>query len=194
MNNKTTAWSRVVRRMVATYLPCAFLIGLITCDSVDNFTITESSTTTIEGATLLEQLVGDLGFGGFLNMDVSQNEELKNQGVERNQIDSVFVQSLTLTITDPPDGQDFTFIESLAFYVEAPGLDRKLIASGGPFEAGLKTVGMNVENVDLADYAAAESMDITTEVDGRRPDNTTTIRADIVLDVDVNVGGALCGG
>lgn len=170
------------------------LLGLVGCGSVGQVSITETATTTIEKATILEQLVGDMGFGSFLNMDISQNQELENQGVERNQLNSVHVRSLELTITDPADGQDFTFIESLAFYAEADGLDRALIASGGPFDAGAKAVNLDVEAVDLADFAAAPSMDITIEVEGRRPDQTTTVRCDLVLDVDFNIGGFLGGG
>ncbi|OGQ90355.1 MAG: hypothetical protein A2289_26415 [Deltaproteobacteria bacterium RIFOXYA12_FULL_58_15] len=177
------------------YGTIALILAAITCGDIDKFTIEESSSTTIQGASLLEQLAGDLGFGGFLNMDISQNQELQNQGVEREQIDSVHIQSLTLTITDtPPEGRDFTFIDNLEFFVESQGLERKLIASGGPFAAGLTTVGLEVENVDLAPYAAAESMNITSEVTGRRPSKETTIDGKIVLEVDVNVSGALCGG
>jgi len=182
-------------RFLLPLLSGAFLVSLATCGKIDRFKITESSTTSVQGASILENFVGDIGFGGFLNMDISQNAELKNQGVKKSQIDSVFLSSLTLTITDPPQGQDFGFIDSLKFFVESEGLDRKLIASGGPFDAGLTTIGLNVENVDLADYAAAPAMKITTEVNGRRPAKTTSIKGDIVLDVDVNVSGALgCGG
>ena len=36
-------------------------------------------------------------------------------------------------------------------------------------------------------------MTITSDVDGRRPDHDTMIEATITLDVDLNVGGLLCG-
>lgn len=180
-----------MRRSRATLLT-SILLTALACGGLDTFTITEESTATIQGS-ILGQLVSDLGFGGFLSMDLSQNETLANQGVSREQIDSVFVRSLTLTITAPPSGQDFTFLDSLEFYVEAPGEPRRLIASGGPFQAGLTTVGLDLENVDLAPYAAAESMSITTEASGRPPAQDTTIQAQIELEVDVNVDGALCG-
>ena len=36
-------------------------------------------------------------------------------------------------------------------------------------------------------------MTITSYVDGRRPDYDTVVEAQITLDVDLNVGGLLCG-
>ena len=182
-----------MKHAIKSYGPIFVILFAITCGKLDTFDISQKSSASIQGASILEQLVGDIGFGGFLNMDISQNEELKNQGVKKNQIDSVHLKTVTLTITDPPSGRDFTFVESLKFYVESEGLERKLIASGGPFESGLTTVGLNIEDVELSSYAAAPSMNITTEATGRRPSQNTTIEATLALTVDVNVSGALCG-
>jgi len=68
-----------------------------------------------------------------------------------------------------------------------------MIARGSSFATGLKSVGLEIEPVNLAPYASGDSMTITTDVDGHRPDHETTIKADIVLDIDVNVAGVLCG-
>ena len=183
MKRRATLWGRIL----------VVLAALGACGGLDTFDIAESSAATIQGASILEQIVGDVGFGGFLNMDISQSEEFKNQGVEKNQIDSVRLKTLTLTITNPPSGQDFTFLESLKFYAEAEGLARTLIATGGPFAAGSSSVGLDVEDVELAPYASAPSMNVTTEATGRRPGQDTTVDAAIVLTVDANVSGAVCG-
>lgn len=168
-------------------------ILLSTCSGIDNFDIEESSTSTIPAGSPLEQVLGNLGFGNFLNLDITQNQTLQNQGVTKDQIDSVHITKLTLRITSPASGQDFTFISSLKFYVGSEGLERALIASGGPFPSGASTIDLTVENVDLAPYVAAPSLDITTEANGRRPNQETTVEATIDLDVDVNVGGVICG-
>ena len=187
--NRGKPQSRVLANARIAFL----LVPLATCSGVDNFRITESSESSISGATIVEILLGDLGFGDWLNLDITQNETLANQGIERHQLDSVHLYSLTLDIIDGHPEQDFSFIETIRFYVESPGLESKLIAQGGPFVDGLTSVGMDLEPVNLASYAGAESMTITTDVTGRRPDRRTTLKAEIVLSVDVSVAGILCG-
>jgi hypothetical protein len=170
-----------------------FLPIAITCGGLDNFLIEEQSRAVIQSGSLLEQFAGAAGFGEFATVDITQNQSLQNQGVERHQIDSVKILSLTMTIVDP-QGEDFTFLDSIEFFVEADGLPKVSIATGGPFPSGASTVELTIPDQDLADYAASESMNITTEARGRRPDQDTTIDANLMLDVDVNVEGAACGG
>lgn len=167
-------------------------VSLAMCSSLDTISISETSQSTIPQGSVLEQFVGDLGFGEFFEMDLSQNQELRNQGVEKHQIDSVYLTSLELTITTPQDA-DFTFIDTLEFYVESEGLPRQRIAYGGPFDVGVNTVSLSLDDVDLANYVAAATMQVTTEAEGRRPAEDTTISAALGFAVDVNVGGAICG-
>ena len=181
------------KRLIGNLRVGLLLISLATCSGLDNFQITESSESTVSGATIFERLIGDLGFGDWLNLDLTQNEKLANQGVEGHQLDTVYLHSLTLTITEGHRDQDFSFIESIDFFANGPGLEKKLIARGSSFATGIKSVGLEIESVNLAPYASANSMTITTDVDGHRPDHQTTIRAEIVLDIDVNVAGVLCG-
>ncbi|MDF1561728.1 MAG: hypothetical protein P1V51_01720 [Deltaproteobacteria bacterium] len=178
-------------------LTLAFLIfatGAATCGGIDRIRIRETATAEIPPSTLLENLVGDLGFSQFATLDLSQNQELQNQGIEKHQIDHVYLQELALQITAPPSGQDFTFIDRLEFFVESDGLPTELLAAGGPFAADLTAVNLDVEDVDLAPYVTAPSMAITTQVQGRRPRERTTIEASLRFQVDVNVGGLVCGG
>ena len=168
------------------------LLVAISCRSLDTFDVHESSSAVVTGGTALEQLVGDAGFGGFVGFDISQNETIKNRGVERHEIDSVRLRSLRLTVTDPPSGQDLSFLDEVRFYVSAEGLEPRLIADGGPFAAGTTTTLLNIKDVELAPYVAAPQMDITAEVSGNRPQQDTTVQADVAMMVDVNVDGALC--
>ena len=169
------------------------LLAIMGCGGLDTFPIEVESQATIEGGTLLEQWVGDLGFGGFLNMDISSHESLANQGVRPEQIDSVRLTEMRLEILEPAD-QDFSFIESLEFFAEAPEVEMRKVAFGGPFEDGIRAVSLERTDLDLAPYATAEQMNITTEVTGRRPANQTTLKAVVRLEVDVNVSGLLSGG
>jgi hypothetical protein len=169
------------------------LIGLITCGGLTHITVSQTASATIPGASLLESLVGDVGFGGFANFDITQSQELKNQGVKREQIDSVKIQSLTLEITAPPSGQDFTFLESIAFFVDAPGQPQKQVAHGGPFTAGATSISMTIDDVELAPYATATSMTFTSKVTGKKPKTETVVLAKVILGADVNIGGLICG-
>ncbi|MEL6543532.1 MAG: hypothetical protein AAFQ82_02835 [Myxococcota bacterium] len=122
-----------MRRFVLRLFVTVSVFSALTCGGLDTFSITESASTTVSGS-VLGQLTS-LGFGGFLDLDISENSELQNQGVERNQIDSVKLRMLTLTVTDTLQGQNFDFLSEVSFFVEAPGLERILLASGSGFES-----------------------------------------------------------
>lgn len=165
------------------FLMVASIVTLTSCSSLATFEITETAEAHIEKGSLLEQLVGSMGFGDFLSMDVTANQELQNSGVQKRHIESVSLQSLTLVIVDPAQDQGFDFIESLEFSIDSPGSEPARIAYGGPFEETDKSVELSVESVELAPYATDASMDITTDVTGRRPDHDTTVEAQMVLEV-----------
>ena len=162
---------------------------LLACAQATSFSTTVEAETVIEGGTLLEQLAGDMGFDSFLAFDVTANEQFANQGVERHQIDSVRLTALRLNAS----AGDFTFLDRLEFFVEAEGQERVRIAHGGPFPDGAADIELEIDDVDLAPYAAADTMDLKTVVQGRRPDQDTTITAGVDFLIDVNVSGAICG-
>src|SRR5690606_33951536 len=65
-----------------------------------------TSSTEIEGAQdpLLGQLLGQFpGFEQFSNIDFDANQDLKKQGISKDQVDSVKITSVTLTISAPDD-------------------------------------------------------------------------------------------
>lgn len=175
-----------------TKIGTVLLLGLITCGDIDQITVSQSSRSTIARGTLVEQFAGDIGFGELVEVDITQSQELQNQGVTKEQVDSVKLEKLELTVVSPSPA-DFTFLDSVEFYVEAPGLERMRIARGGPFEAGESTVTLSIDDVELAPYAVSERMTITTDARGNRPEQDTTVEAKIDIVVDVNVGGVICG-
>lgn len=163
------------------------------CGKLDVITLRESSEAEIPGATLVESIAQDgLQFGGFEGLQFSQSQELQNQGVKENQIDSVKMDSLILTVTNPENG-DMSFLTSLEFFIDADELPKVRIASFGDFQAGQNSISMLTDDQEMKDYIVADSMTITTSVEGQKPDQTTTIKGDMAIKVDIDVGGAIFG-
>ena len=187
MNTKTLKTHKAMQSIGTIFVFC--LLAANSACGADVITIEQSSTSQIEAGSIFENFIGDMGFGDFLNMDLSQSDELKNQGVSKDQIDSVKLTNFVLIITAPDSDQDFSFLDSLTFNVEAPNVARKKLAQGGPFADGTRKVTLNVENLELAPYVSAEKMDIISAVSGHRPRHDTTIRADLTFRVDVRVFG-----
>jgi hypothetical protein len=161
-----------------------------TCSSLDNITVSQSAQTTIPRATILGELLGDIGFPGFSSFDLSQSQEFQNQGYTKDQIDSVRAKRLLLVV-DSPAGGNFDFLETIAFYAEADGLPRVRIAFLDSVPAGMNQIELDIDDVELVDYATAPSIRVTTEATGSAPDDDTTVTGTIDFDVDVDVGGAL---
>ena len=137
----------------------------------------------------LVDLVGDVGFSGFTDMQISQSEVLQNQGVSPGDITTVFLTEFTIEVVEPQD-QDLSFLSSVAVYVEADGLDKQLVALSDEFPEGESQVSFAIENVDLAPYVVADSMSLTTDVEGSLPSEEVTLNALFALDVGVTQQGA----
>ena len=171
-------------------LPVAVVTGFVACQGgLFSIELEESAQTTIAGGTLLEDVLGDLGFEEFVTVDITASEELQNQGVQPGDIVNVTLTGFEMSVLEPADG-DLSFFEEITVYVEANALPRVRIASLDTFPAGQQYVTFNLDEVDLTDYAVSQAMFIETEVTGRSPDEDTTIKADIIIDVGVTSQGA----
>lgn len=165
----------------------AALAGMCTCDSIDNFDVDIDSKATIPKATVLDTVLGLVTFGDFDKIDLSH--DLKNQGVTKDDVDSVKLKTMTLTI-EAPDGQNFDFLTSLSFFAEAGGLDKVQIASLAEVPKGKRELELVINSdVDLKPYVVAPSMTVSSQIKGSRPKNDTTVSAHVVLDVDVHIPG-----
>jgi hypothetical protein len=171
--------------LVAAWIGCGLEVATIEVE--------DQTDTVVPGASILEQALGDLGFDGWADMDVVDQEELANQGVEPGDITEVYVTGVSLAAIDPA-GTDLSFMRDLALYVEAPDLERVRVASKATFPEGEGSVALDLEPVDLADYVVSRSMTFTVEVSGHRPDDDTTVRATTTLDVGVTTRGAVSAG
>jgi hypothetical protein len=166
---------------VATSLSCAGSLLFIA--------VPGEATTTVPASTPLEILISDIGFGEFVELDITDAQELDNQGVQPGDISLVELKFFELEATAPADA-DLSFITQLDVFVESPGLDRLLIATQDDFPAGMALVDMNIEDVDLTDYIVSENMTITTDVSGSRPSRQTEVTARYSLRVGVTAQGA----
>ncbi|MCB9680256.1 MAG: hypothetical protein H6733_02190 [Alphaproteobacteria bacterium] len=164
------------------------LVAALACQgALAHIRLDQEATATIPPASILETLVGDLGFDALSNVDVTDDAELANQGVEPGDIVDVRLVEFFLEVTDPP-GADLSFLDSLDVYVQAPDLPKVRIASATNLQGTL--VRLDLEEVDLTDYAVSQSMTVTTDASGRRPDEATTVRAQFGLSVGVTSQGA----
>jgi hypothetical protein len=151
-------------------------------------TVREESTVIVEKGTVLENLVSDLGFGAFTDLDLIEAEELENQGVEPGDVQEVYLVDFVLEVLDPPEG-DLSFVESLDVLVSAPGLPEVVIAHQDDFPPGSAEVAMVLEPVDLTPYVVSRSMSITTDVRGHRPQEDTTVEGRFAVEVGVTRQG-----
>lgn len=160
-----------------------FVLGsLVGCGAIKvSFDVNVEGKTTITKGTLLEQLAGNFGFDGFASFDISQSSEFKNKNTEKDRIETAKVKSITMKITGP-ETQKFDFLEEITFFIEAPGQTKKRIGTK-KVPKGLKTFTLDLDSLDLTPYLKADSVKITTDAKGKRPENDTTIQALIVLSI-----------
>lgn len=171
-------------------LVLAGLVLCATCSDVDNVVVEADGRAQIPEGGVLEELLGDLDFAGFDDIDITQAQEFENQGYTEDQIDSVRLETVTLTVSTPAGG-NFDFLDSIAFFVEAEGEERVEIARLDPVPMGESVVELEVDgSVELRPYVVADAMTVTTEASGTRPEDDTTVDAHLSFDVDVNVSGA----
>ncbi|HVK68609.1 MAG TPA: hypothetical protein VM694_29320 [Polyangium sp.] len=179
--------ARMARRVALQNLVLAIAAAAVTsCDNLDNFEVDVGAKATIPPGTILEELLGVLAFDEFQSINLTQ--ELDNQGVTKEDIDSVRMISLALVI-EGPAGANFDFIESIAFFAETEGQPKVLVAELDPVPKGKISLDFVVSGAELKPYVVAPSMKLTTTTKGKRPPQETRVSAAAVLDVDVTVPG-----
>lgn len=162
------------------------LAMLCTCGTLDRFDVPTTAYANIPKQTIVDVVIDQLAFDEFDELDFSQ--EIANQGVTEDQIDSVHMTSFVIH-TDEGSGATLDFLESVAFYAEADGQARVLVASSTNFK-GKTSVDLVVdEEVELKPYVVAPSMNLVAEVKGKRPAQDTRLTADVVLSVDATIPG-----
>lgn len=178
----TSTFAAVLRKV----LPAVALVTAVTCANLDNIDVDAGGKVTVPAGTIVDKLLaGALDFTGFNKIDFSQ--DFANQGVTKDDVDSVHLKSLELTIES---GDNFDFIESISFSVGADGLDTVEIAHLDAVPKGTKKLVLDVStSAELKPYVVAPSMRIDGKVQGERPDQETTVSAAAVFDVDIHIPG-----
>jgi hypothetical protein len=124
------------------------------------------------------------------NIDFSQNQDFKNQGVSKNQVDSVVADSVTLRIDDPPT-QDFRFLESLQIFAKTGNQQDKVAEKNSINQLNLPPPNpklvLDTTGVELKPYVVADSMSIIVHGRGSFPDKDTTVTGVVTLHVVANL-------
>jgi hypothetical protein len=166
------------------------LLALLGCGKLFSIKVDGDVETVVEKGSLVENLTGSLGFSEFLNMDITDAEELRNQGVEPGDIEDVRFTLFSLEATAPA-GADLSFLQSMSLSVSGPDLPEEVVATAAAFPAGQALVQFDLTDLDLTPYAVSQSMDLITDVNGHRPDEDTTVVAHYALKVGVTGQGVV---
>lgn len=142
------------------------------------FTVEQESSTTVEGAGLLGEVLGALDFTGLNEFDVTIEQEMADQGVEPGDLESVTLTTLSLA-AEP----DLSFLISMDVYVGATGVDEVLVASAADFPEGQSTVELTPTGANLAAAVVAGDMKFRVEASGSAPVEDTEV--DIFVEVEV---------
>lgn len=157
--------------------------------TVTHIAVTGSSSTTVEAGTVIEDLVGDLGFGEFVSMDLTKAQELQNQGVAPADISSAVLTDFTLTATSGEP--DLSFFSAMDLTVEAEPYDVLRVAWSESFAEGSATVDFKTTGADIREYVTSQSMTLTADATAHRPEEDTEVRGDWTVDVGVTTEGAV---
>lgn len=169
------------------------LVALVLACQPNVFHTEVKGTSTIQGdpSPVSGLLNAFPAMANFSNIDFSQNQDFKNQGVSKDQVSSVKIDSIKLKITDPAT-QDFKFLESMAFSASTDGQPTVLVADkSGINQLTLPTpnptLDMDVKDVELQPYVTAPKMNIDVSGKGRLPPQDTTLEATVGLRVEIKV-------
>jgi hypothetical protein len=162
---------------------CALLAAA--CGDLDEVDVTRSGTATVPGGPGTPLVAGAVSIDLALGRDV-----LEAEGIDPDDVDAARFVAVRLEVVEGTSLE--AWLDEIALYVEAPGLPRRLVAERRgitALPAGTRTVQLSVSGVDLKPYVLAPTAQVTAEVAGTQPPETTTVRGTATIRVDVNVGG-----
>jgi hypothetical protein len=167
-------------RFAARLAALALVAASAACHATIDVPITSS--TTVKGGTLFQNLLSQ-SFGDFTSIDLASSAEFKNAGIDKDDVESVRLSGLTLTVTAPAGGT-LEFLDEVAFYVEAEGLPKVKVAEAAAVPDSATTLALTTTNVELAPYVTAPKLSLTTETKAHAPRSDTTLEARAVFTVD----------
>jgi hypothetical protein len=162
---------------------CAVLASA--CGELDEVDVTRSGTATVPGGPGTPLAAGAVALDLALGRGV-----LEAEGIDPDDVDAARLVAFRLDVVEGTNLEDW--LDAIALHVEAPGLPRALVAERRGIMAlpeGTRQVELTVSGVDLKPYVLAPTAQVTAEVEGRQPPESTTVRGTATIRVDVNVSG-----
>jgi hypothetical protein len=157
---------------------------LLACGKPTQVDLTQSGTVTVKGAPGGAPLPP----GAFTGLDLTLNRSvLDQQGIDTSRVASAELVGFRISVLS---GAALTsWLDSAAFYVEAPGVPRKLLGQ----KTGIRSldprsafVDLESSALDLMPYLLAASTTVTAEGSGIQPDADTTVQATATIQVGVS--------
>jgi hypothetical protein len=160
---------------------------LIACGST-SFTTSIRGETTVEGdpTPVLRLFDAVPGIGSFTGMDFDANEDFQNNGVTKDQVRSVTVESFELKIVDPTS-QDFSFMNALTFSARAGDLEEVVAQKENIPDGQRSPLVLDLTGAELRPYVTAPTMSLVVRGNGSVPPQDTRIQAEVVLEVVVGL-------
>lgn len=127
--------------------------------------------------------------GGGLDMTITQEEDFPEQDTDVQHVKSARVRRLVLALTPASSEPSWDFLDALNLFVEAEGLERRLVASIGaesesekPIPEGATELDLEPERLNLAPYLKASGgFTMTSEAIGCHP------QQEVVFDGELRV-------
>ena len=125
---------------------------------------------------------------GLTNIDFSQNTDLRNVGISKDQVGSAVADSVQLQITDPST-QDFRFLDNVHLFARAGSQEVEIAQKSGIGRLNLPapnpTLGLDTTHAELKPYLAAASMGFLFRGGGTPPARDTQITVKIGMEIQV---------
>lgn len=172
-----------------------FLLGLslVSCgvlDRIDNIEFSQVGQIDVPGLDTGASVLGTLPVNNLNNLTGSFEQSVSAEDVALDKVDWVKLKAFELSAT-APQGSDLSFLSKIEVFIQANGQPKTLIARGLSFPEGVFTLPLAVQGVDLKPYISNNTVMFDVEVQGDVPQVTTTLKADLTFDVDVNIKALL---
>jgi hypothetical protein len=155
--------------------PLALLLLLTGCGTSVYFETDVKGSATVQGSPLGGLLNVFPQAAGFSNLNMTQTQDFKNQGVKKEDVKSVKLKKVTLTLTSPT-GADFSWLTSLRISAKTGSQSEEIAFKDGIDKLPKSNVlELELKPVELKPYVVADEMSMTTEASGKQPAQDSTI-------------------
>lgn len=147
-------------RIFYVFVLVALTTGCNQFESFTNFTLKYEQDVKIESST---------GINLPFNIATPQTEtnaesEFESNDTEKKYIKTISLDSLVLTLFDPPN-EDFSFLEEIAIFINADGLEEQRIAWKSPVPSSTTNVlVLDCTDEDLQEYIKKEKFSLRLKV------------------------------